>query len=206
MIRQSPVFLLESATGRAVEAALVSPLSEKHVEDWRSLWRPFQTTQNEQLREMGAPVPEHVHWSWEEKQRAIEGYLAYTGYAIEYEGVTQGMEVVNVTEVSRLASQRGKPVIYVNFLEAAPWNRPSVAGTQRYRGVGSTLIGAAVALSYEEGFQGRVALHSLRQADWFYRDVCGMTDLGPDQHYHDLRYFEMTPAQAESFASRGSPA
>ncbi len=61
----------------------------------------------------------------------------------------------------------------------------------RLRGVGSALITAAVALSDDEGFKGRLGLHSLPQADAFYRKI-GMTDLGQDTAYQNLRYFEMT--------------
>ena len=44
-----------------------------------------------------------------------------------------------------------------------------------------------------------MALHSLPQAERYYRDVCGMTDLGPDPAYDNLRYFEMTAEQAAEF-------
>jgi hypothetical protein len=30
-----------------------------------------------------------------------------------------------------------------------------------------------------------------------------MTDLGADEEYQDLRYFEMTPEQAEAFIKKG---
>lgn len=32
-----------------------------------------------------------------------------------------------------------------------------------------------------------------------------MTDLGPDPAYHNLRYFEMTPEQAQAFNLKGEP-
>ena len=56
-------------------------------------------------------------------------------------------------------------------------------------------------MSRQSGFAGRVGLHSLPQAEPFYRDVCGMTDLGEDPNEYDLRYFEMTEAQAARFLS-----
>ena len=52
-------------------------------------------------------------------------------------------------------------------------------------------------------FQGRVGLHSLPQANGFYANTCGMTDLGPDPHHRELRYFEMTPVQAQEFIAKG---
>ena len=42
---------------------------------------------------------------------------------------------------------------------------------------------------------GRIGLHSLPQAEKFYRRW-GMVDLGPDKLYEDLHYFELTTAQA----------
>ena len=61
------------------------------------------------------------------------------------------------------------------------------------------LIATAVQLSLEEGFRGRIGLHSLPQAETFYATNCGMTDLGKDTKKEGLRYFEMTPAQAAAF-------
>ncbi len=46
---------------------------------------------------------------------------------------------------------------------------------------------------------GRIGLHSLRQAESFYRDTCGMAGLGEDPNEYNLPYFEMTEAQANQF-------
>ncbi len=75
----------------------------------------------------------------------------------------------------------------------------SLAASPRYGLVGRVLIATAVQLSLEEGFRGRIALHSLPQAETFYEKNCEMTDLGLDQKKEGLRYFEMTPAQAAAF-------
>lgn len=63
------------------------------------------------------------------------------------------------------------------------------------------LIAAAIQLSIDEGNNGRIGLHSLPQSDAFYRNVCGMSDLGPDANYSEipLRYFEMDEMQAAAF-------
>jgi Arm DNA-binding domain len=78
------------------------------------------------------------------------------------------------------------------------WNRAEFA-KPRYRGVGTALLTAAIDLSLEEGFHGRIGLHSLTQAESFYRNACGMSDLGIDSNYDNLRYFEMTSEQAAAF-------
>ena len=123
--------------------------------------------------------------------------LAFRGFSIVAQGVTQGLAQVNLTKSAREPSQEGKPLVYVEYLEVAPWNRPELGATPRLRGLGTALMTATIALSEEEGFKGRIGLHSLPQADDFYRR-CGMTDLGPDQAYQNLRYFEMTAEQARA--------
>ena len=91
----------------------------------------------------------------------------------------------------------------MEYVENAPWNRKELFDPPRYRGVGSVLIRAAVALSEDQEFHGRIGLHSLPQANSFYANTCGMTDLGTDPGYHDLRYFEMTSKQARVFIAKG---
>jgi hypothetical protein len=125
--------------------------------------------------------------------------LAFKGFSVSAQGETQGLAQVDLTKSAREANASGKPLVYLDYLEVAPWNRPELGFTPRLRGVGTALVTAAVALSEEEGFKGRIGLHSLPQADDFYRRRCGMTDLGPDAAYQNLRYFEMTAAQARAF-------
>ncbi|MCY4230926.1 MAG: hypothetical protein OXF26_08660 [Alphaproteobacteria bacterium] len=62
---------------------------------------------------------------------------------------------------------------------------------------------AAVALSEELKFHGRIELHSLPQANGFYANTCGMTDLGTDPDHEGLRYFEMSPENAQAFIAKG---
>ena len=74
----------------------------------------------------------------------------------------------------------------------------------RYRGAGTTLTRAAVALSEDLGPHGWIGLHPLPQADGGHADTCGMADLGADPDDEDLRDFETTPEQARaSFAREG---
>ncbi len=51
--------------------------------------------------------------------------------------------------------------------------------------------------------KGRIGLHSLPQANSFYAYVCGMTDLGQDATYENLRYFELEPERARNFIEKG---
>lgn len=205
MTYRNPVFLLESATGRAVDAVVVSPLTDKHIDDWRELWQAHQIDALRRLQRTMIPIsqwPQHVHWSWEAKEIAIREILAYKGFAVEAQGVTQGMMILDLTGSCRLPEQAGKPLVYVLFVETAPWNRPQFGQLPIFQGVGHVLIGTAINLSDDEGFAGRLGLHSLPQADSFYRDKIRMTEIGPDATKENLRYFEMTPTQANALAER----
>jgi hypothetical protein len=103
--------------------------------------------------------------------------------------------------LARLPEQLGKPLVYVHFLATAPWNSREFVPAPRFSGVGSILIAAAVQMSVDEGFRGRIGLHSLSRAEEFYRR-CRMADVGLDQECDDLSYFEMTAEGATLFLRR----
>jgi hypothetical protein len=146
-----------------------------------------------------AKWPQSWHWNWKEIASNAEGLLAYRYFGVVARNVTQGLMRVDLTKTCRVAAQAGKPLVYVDLVEAAPWNQPNSNDVSRLRGVGTALISAAVELSFQEKLEGRIGLHSLHQADEFYRDKCGMTELGFDHSYGGLRYFEMTSTQAHAF-------
>ncbi|MBX3394283.1 MAG: hypothetical protein KF841_02830 [Phycisphaerae bacterium] len=106
---------------------------------------------------------------------------------------------------ARLAEDKGKPLVYIDYLEAAPWNwRVQPLGLERrYKGVGSILFREAVKQSFDEGFHGRVGLHALPQADTYYEKVCGMTAVGRDPKKQNLLYFEFSRGRAQKFLDDG---
>ena len=118
------------------------------------------------------------------------------------------MVVETVQHRARLNDEQGRRglnLAYVEFLEAAPWNRPEHARPTRFRGTGSVLIAAAIQVSRDEGYRGRLGLHSLPQSEPFYRNAIGMQDFGPDDGYPGkLRYFEMTANAADHFMKGGA--
>lgn len=184
----SNVYLRSGITGKLVEAQLYDSILPKHLDDHENDWQSHIPSKEE-----------HSHWDWRDKHSSIANELRFQSFALECDGMTQGLMIVNTIKRCRISSQANKHLVYVEYLEAAPWNRTKVDVPQ-FRGVGTVMIAAAVHLSEEEGNDGRVGLHSLPQADNFYRTKCGMTDLGPDASYpSQLRYFEMTEAQAASF-------
>ena len=60
--------------------------------------------------------------------------------------------------------------------------------------------------SVDEGFHGRVGLHSLPQAEEFYEQKCGMTRIGVDPDYESLSYFELTQERAAEILAGGQGA
>ena len=131
--------------------------------------------------------------------------LGNQGFSVVCDELTQGMMFVDtVTRRCKLPNQSGQHLVYVDFIENAPWNRRELLfDPPRYRGIGTILMRAAMELSISEEFKGRIGLHSLPQANAFYANTCGMTDLGADETYQGLRYFEATVEQAEAFLKGG---
>lgn len=203
----STVFLLNIASGQGEAAELWDAITERQLADWEGEWLPELFKAMQRLRRAGIERkhwPQSRHWDWRKKTASLQGMLANPGFSIVCGGLTQGMMLVDTTlKRCRLDSQKGKHLVYVSFVENAPWNRKELFDPPRYRGVGTALIRAAIELSKQEEFKGRIGLHSLPQSNGFYANVCGMEDLGVDQDYEGLRYFEMTPEQAEAFIAKG---
>ena len=202
----TPIFLM-NANGEPEAAELWDAITEQQLADWEAEWVPELMNTIRGLHRSGVHRkhwPQSRHWNWRKKVEGLQGMLAYPGFSIVCSGLTQGMMIVDTTtKHCRIGSQKGKNLVYIEYVENAPWNRSELRNPPQYRGVGSILIRATVALSHEEGFKGRIGLHSLPQANSFYANTCGMTDLGIDPDYQNLRYFEMTPEQAVAFIEKG---
>ena len=208
-VNVTPVFLLDATTRRPVEAKLRDAIQEQQLLDWQFHWRPALREYLRRLVEAKVPQsqwPESWHWDWQDKLAEVKGLLSHQAFCILCQNVTQAMMRLDVAgKRGRLDGQKGQHLVYIDYLEVAPWNwEEAYADPPRYRGAGSILLRGAVEASREEGFKGRVALHSLPQAVPFY-ERCGMTNLGPDPSYPSrLPYFEMTPEQADLFLKKGT--
>ncbi len=193
---ESTVYLRESATGEMVEATLSDDVSDLHLALWDRDWAP-------EMRAFAASGahsrPEDFHWDWKAKAQGWRTYLKYQSSALVCEGDLQGLMLLNNLCSARIHEQFGKPLMYVEFVATAPWNRPELRIPPKFRGVGRTFILAAIHFSLDAGYKGRIGLHSLPNAEDFYENKCGMTRLGPDSSHQNLTYYEMTETQAELF-------
>lgn len=193
----SRIYLKENATGKLVEAALHDEVSDAHLAMWDATWKPVMKAHCEGRPQ--ADCPQDRHWDWRRKSNAWRPLLGYQSFAIVCRDELQGLMLTSDFRSARLAAQFGKPLVYIEFVVTAPWNRSEVQRPPRYSGVGGVFVDAAILLSLDSSFRGRVGLHSLPQAEGFYREACGMSEMGSDSAHEELMYFEMTEEQAEAF-------
>jgi hypothetical protein len=208
-----PTKLKVRATGEWVDANLHDELDLKSLLDAEVDWAPARIRLVQKCLAQGIrrqDWPQSLHWDWARKAAQLHEIFGNALSAERFMGIECGgkWQGLLLGECARHRSRTSPPpreLVYVEFVESAPWNWElrDVGQEPFYRGVGPQLLEMAARWSEQLGFKGRLGLHSLPQAEDFYRDRCQMTDLGPDATYQDLHYFEMTEAQAKTFLSGG---
>lgn len=190
--------LLDRQSKTLVEAELIPDLSAVQLIAVEDVWREFRDEAMVRAVVQGASVPEHNHWRWDKKAYELR-FTAYRCLGISRDDRIQGLAMCSTLAMpGRSASHRGKPVLYVKYIESAPWNLVAYLGDNaQYGGVGTALISALIGVSMEEEFKGRLALHSLPQSEAFYSKL--MDDLGVDAGVEGLRYFELSERGAQRF-------
>lgn len=191
----STVGLLETATGKIQTAILHNGIQERHIVDVEQLWQPACGLLDRWSA--GRHVEESSHWDWRKKMRSVRRSSRQDSFAIEFGDLTQGLMIVTSGKQSRIEVGEERELIYVDYVEVAPWNRSAWRPQRVFAFIGSVFLRIAIDLSFNRGFAGRIGLHSLPQADEFYRRM-GLLDLGPDMDYDGLRYFEMTSTAART--------
>lgn len=184
-----------SAEQSSVSADLYRGLPAHVLDEIERMWAGARETAATEREAAGLNPLEHDHWCWRNKAVSVEEGR-HMLIAIESEGRWQGaMAVARLVRSGRLG---GGSVVYVDYIEAAPWNLKSPLAAARFKGVGIALLADAVRLSIETGLDGRVGLHSLPQAEPFYTR-CGMTRVGEDPDYYGLPYYEYTGPQSAAW-------
>lgn len=185
-----------------VPATLYDGMTQTQIASATASWQPWVDDYVAVLKQQNVHMedwPQHAHWNWNRKASSVSGLLAYQLLGIECDGLMQGLMLTGTLGRCKISNQAGNPLVDVHFLATAPWNLRSFVSQPRFGLVGKILIVAAVQISLDNGFRGRIGLHSLKQAESFYLNDCGMTDLGIDTgpEGQGLRYFETTPEQAK---------
>lgn len=171
-----------------IHAAIIRGFSRDRLAEVEQSWGPARDALAVTAQTAGTDL-ENRCWNWRNKVQAYPpGWHCFV--AVEYDGQVQGLMAVKTQlRSSRLNSERW--ALYVDFVEAAPWNlRLPAIQEPRFGGVGTLLIGEAVRMSFGRAANGRVGLHALPKAEDFYDARCKMTRIGPDPDYHNLVYFE----------------
>lgn len=132
---------------------------------------------------------EHRHWDWESKT----GKSKYRLVAIQNGDSCEGL--LAVRKSPRPSWKDRRPLLYVGYIESAPWNLEGFPGGPRYKGAGAGLMIGAILLSQETPARGGVCLHSLDSSRPVYRQW-GMKSYGRDVGMEDLTYFEFTAEEA----------
>jgi len=198
------VQVFDNESGQLAPAVFHDEMRPDQFLNAEATWGPQRAAALQRLITARAPahtIPQHWHWDWGRKAQRLN-LLVYRGFGIEAGGQWQGLMLTSSAgHVARLPPDETKPLVYVEFVEAAPWNVIPFATSPKYKGIGIQLFEAAVRQSVAEGFKGRLGLHALRDAETFYSHR-GMTNVGPDAQHQDLTYFELTAIAATSFLSR----
>ena len=203
----TPIRILERATGQPVEAELLDSLAPEDLMVLEAVWTPERARIVLEIARAGLlheVRPQSLSWNWRAKAHHLRLSHA-SGYAVVCDEEWQGaMLTKSGTHFSQLGEDRGKPLVYIDFLEVAPWNWtiPGIGQTRKYGLIGPHLVERAVRLSWDEGFGGRIGLHALPQSEPFYGGACRMTSLGADEEHENLTYFELSRDNADRMLER----
>jgi hypothetical protein len=208
-VSTQPTKLKRAATGDLVDAELHDSLCLDDLFDAEKDWAPEKIEISRELLNRDVPRtawPQSLHWNWANKAAELKPYApgplsAHRLFGISAESKWQGLLLARCVGCQTRIAPGGRDLVYVEFVETAPWNFqvPHAGRTSVFKGIGLQLIELAIRWSDDLGLRGRLGLHSLPQSDSFYRDRCGMSDFGPDPKYQNLRYLELGESQARTF-------
>jgi len=191
-MKSTDIQIFDLRTRSFVSAELLEDPGDDYVETVDAFRSVYKRRTLRQRRAAGKPVPEHSHWNWKLKleRERFENSL-YKCFAIVC-NEPRGLMMLKYGRkfISRYVGQQGKPLVYLAYVESAPWNVKEYCDTVWYSGIGKEFYKAAVRFSHFLGFDGRVGLHSLPGTEGFYANSCQMTSLGRDPDCENLVYFE----------------
>lgn len=167
----------------------------KEIKRWDGQWEAFI---RRHVRSRGPTA----HWSWAAKERRHREDENQVFYALTADTRCHGLMMVRWPDASTL--DPAVECMHVEYLEVAPWNRFDVVGGGReFAAIGPLLMYAAVRLSEAFGFNGRLSLHSIPSAEWFYPKIgmlmVGEVAVGPDEQ---MKRFEFSEEGAKAFVER----
>lgn len=197
----SVIELFDNLSGQYVDALLHERIKPALAAVAEKSWNDFIAEAKNKAQTVSQPAPEMEHegWRWYEKVNLSYNLLPYPTLAIECAGDIQGLMLLKTDGChARLKAEIGKPIVYIELLSAAPWNLEKYITQPKYAGVGTLLIGAAIRISMDYGFKGRLGLNSLPQSESFYERY-NFEYLGRDSNKQNLKYYELSAENAAKF-------
>lgn len=178
---------LQGARNQIVKALLRPYNGLNDILLWFSDWFPKMCDLS------GAKIFEDSHWKVDEIWEYYSKYPDARVMLLEAEDKIQGFVIIIVGHIGF----DKKPCIYIPFLSVAPWNRKLHDSSKReIKYIGKTLIGYAALIAYKKYNIPSVELHSLPDAENFYRKI-GMLETGRTEN--NLKEFRLN--QKEGFDS-----
>jgi hypothetical protein len=166
----------------ALEPEIFYDITVKELEATQTAWLSYKRLYPPQ------PLPAHHEWNWTKKALINTDFSLVS---LKYAGETHGLMMVALSpQTCRLPGSTHNSLLYVEYLETAPWNQKAYAGPKtRFVGVGSCLLDVAIDMSIAHKCEGRLGLHSLPDARTFYASQ-GFQTMGEDPA-EQLDYFEL---------------
>ena len=195
-------YIIDAATQEPVEVELDDDLSTDVLLDVEDQWAPARQDLRSTLKNLGIARkdwPESLHWDWGRKslQLAFGDPDDFRVMAIRRQTIWEAAIVTLCkNHVTLMAPDIGKPLVYVDYLEVAPWNwTVDKFQARKFKAAGPALLRAAVEQSYAKNWNGRVGLHALPQATLFYQSQ-GLQFVKNDPNKQNLPYYELSAAEA----------
>ena len=171
-----------TTVSKPVAATLSSSITKGVLKEVRA-WMPI-------LSRHGA---EDASWNWSDLLQDFrllqrQNLGEYEFQVLRCRRQVQGLMIVEIAH--HMSPVTRNPIVYVEYIAVAPWNRPGIQDPRRFSGCGRVLIRMAAKRSQALGYSRVVGLHSLPGSRGFYRSS-GLKDFGPDPQEDGLHYFEL---------------
>lgn len=139
------VRLFEVETQRYVKGEFRNFISDENLADWQAKWLSEQYRSIVRIIEGGGNVLDHADsskWNWRKKVSFMRLNPRQRGFSLVYQGVTQGMIIVDISKKCKHPAQKNENLVYIDYIQVAPWkNRKLNGNSVRFSGLARSLCG-----------------------------------------------------------------
>ena len=189
-----PVRVKLKVDGAQAIGLVSSPILDVSVTEVAELWPHGLVRQDDE------------RWDWATLVRQHPDGTDWRQFQLTAAERVQGLLIVQSSWPTRSPANTGTLGAYMEYVATAPWNRLDEQGRRiderfaRVTPVGRLLVGVAISLSRQLGWEGRMGWHSKPGAETWYKDVLpGLWAGGPDLEEDGLEYFEISADVATTY-------